>query len=359
MLLNAARYRSRFGGFWTDMDNAREEVRAKLESGAIDPEEAELLNVWIAKGYVILPNAVPHEVIDRIAEHLERVWENGDDRVKVEIENNRVVPLKPGLPRRPGYRILDFYALCPAALEAIFADKIQRFLELVFETDSLAFQGLLFDRGSEQPIHQDTAFVVVSSPMELVASWIALEDIQEGSGELIYYEGSHQLEEFYFNEIYKNWDGSKDSWDVLEQYLESLHAKSKAMNLPLKKFRARKGDVLIWSADLAHGGSKITHSNPQVTRRSLVAHYCPNRVRPSYLRTVTPVERVKMPFKNNSYYSSAHYILSEMKPPIEPLLESRSSEPKTSTKSLLNSIKPFVPTAISKLMHKLRLRGKW
>jgi ectoine hydroxylase-related dioxygenase (phytanoyl-CoA dioxygenase family) len=39
--------------------------------------------------------------------------------------------------------------------------------------------------------------------------------------------------------------------------------------------QAQKGDVLIWSADLALGGSK----NPRagVTRRSLVSHYCPTK----------------------------------------------------------------------------------
>ena len=34
--------------------------------------------------------------------------------------------------------------------------------------------------------------------MELIASWIALEDVQPGSGELMYVPGSHRFEVFIF-----------------------------------------------------------------------------------------------------------------------------------------------------------------
>ena len=55
-------------------------------------------------------------------------------------------------------------------------------------------------------MHQDTAYVVVQkSPLSLAASWIAMEDIQEESGELQYYEGSHRIPDFTFNDTSKSW----------------------------------------------------------------------------------------------------------------------------------------------------------
>ena len=50
----------------------------------------------------------------------------------------------------------------------------------------------------------------------------------------------------------------------------------------LKKeiFRPKKGDALIWSADLVHGGSPIVEQN---TRRSFVTHWCPVSADPMYL----------------------------------------------------------------------------
>jgi len=40
-------------------------------------------------------------------------------------------------------------------------------------------------------------------PVELLASWNALEDIQPGSGELVYYPKSHLFPEFLFDDKYK------------------------------------------------------------------------------------------------------------------------------------------------------------
>ena len=317
MLLNASKYHSCFGGLWTDMADAHEEVKAKLSAGIITDEERQLLDFWIDKGYVIIPNAVPHDVIDQINSDVEKVWNDLDIRVNAQSANYGSAPLNPSKRHEPGYRILDFYALYPANLKAIFADKIRRFIEIIFERDILAFQSLSFERGTQQAMHQDPAYVVLSSPMEMVATWIALEDIEPGSGELIYYEGSHRIEDFLFNGIHKHWDGG--DLKIHFNFMESLHKKSEAMNLPLNKFKPKKGDVLIWAADLVHGGSEITHPNPNITRRSLVTHYCPNNVNPNYF-SYLPEHRIKLKFKKGCYYSSSHYKLFNHKQEAE-LLE--------------------------------------
>ena len=49
------------------------------------------------------------------------------------------------------------------------------------------------------------------------------------------------------------------------------------------KFAHRVGaDLLIWHADLAHGGAPIT--KPGRSRRSLVAHFCAEADEPYYRR---------------------------------------------------------------------------
>jgi hypothetical protein len=50
--------------------------------------------------------------------------------------------------------------------------------------------------------------------------------------------------------------------------------------LATEYFMAKKGDVLIWHADLMHGGAKI--DNPAFTRKSLVCHYMPLGVMPTF-----------------------------------------------------------------------------
>ena len=119
-------------------------------------------------------------------------------------------------------------------------------------------------------MHQDTAYVILRSPLEFVGCWIALEDVTEGSGELMYYEGSHRISEYL-------WGGKCRAMplNVIDQseYLKSLHTKSRAMKLPLRRHCPKKGDVLLWHADLVHGGAKITV--PGRTRSSFVVHFCP------------------------------------------------------------------------------------
>src|SRR5215472_6934527 len=82
-------------------------------------------------------------------------------------------------------KMLDLYAHSSAAREAIAAPKVIEFLLVIFEDQPKAFQGLSFWKGSQQAIHKDTAYVKIdSNPMHLAATWLALADIQSGTGEL-------------------------------------------------------------------------------------------------------------------------------------------------------------------------------
>ena len=187
-----------------------------------------------------------------------------------------VSPARPELKLQPT-KLLDFYVFSEAARQAIFADPIRNFLKLIFERPAMAFQSLYFTTGSHQPMHQDTAYVVVSSALEFAASWIALEDIQPNTGELEYYEGSHKLRDYLFQGQHKNMPvGDPDH----QKYLDWLHTESAGMGLKRRKFRPRKGDVLLWHADLVHGGSR--EDDPQLSRKSIATHYCPVELEPEY-----------------------------------------------------------------------------
>ena len=160
-----------------------------------------------------------------------------------------------------------------------------------------AFQSLGFYYGSQQELHQDSAFVRVSSPLEFVASWIALEDISPGSGELEYYPGSHALPHYLF--------GGKYLWvDVgdpeLQLFSGGLQSRARDAGLSPQRFLAKKGDVLIWSAGLMHGGSPV--ELPDRTRKSLVTHYCPADLNPMYAYKGGRAKRQSI---------SGHYVIAE------------------------------------------------
>jgi ectoine hydroxylase-related dioxygenase (phytanoyl-CoA dioxygenase family) len=271
-------FRSKFGGMWTDLNTAESIAAGKQAIGAISSHEASLLYKWIRDGYVILPKAVSDAAIDAALGDFDAVldgrlerkmyyWEGGKQKFETAA---RV------LAQKREAKLLDLHDVSYATQEIQFAFTIRRFLELVFQRPALAFQSLGFYYGSQQDIHQDATFVRTSSPLEFVASWIALEDIKPGSGELEYYPGSHTLEPYLFDGHIWATPGTPE----LQQYSQRLHETAKRAGLSIERFAPNKGDALIWSAGLMHGGCPIT--DPSLTRKSLVTHYCPADQQPMY-----------------------------------------------------------------------------
>jgi hypothetical protein len=272
-------YRSRFGGLWTDLSNAREVLDGKADLGWITAEEKALLTQWIEEGYVLLQGAVPPETIDRLDADVESVW-RGTSSKKCYVEflhEGAVIHPASARFKEERAKLLDLHVHFDSARQVVFHPRVVRFISLVLERPMLAFQSLYFRWGSQQAVHQDTAYVKVSSPLEFVASWVALEDVRPDSGELEYYARSHTLDDFLFDGRHK-WMPSKSTQEVA--YLEGLHARSAERGLERRKFRPKKGDVFLWSADLAHGGSQ--KAEPGRTRKSIVTHYCPVDCDPVY-----------------------------------------------------------------------------
>ena len=257
-------------------------------------------------GFVVLPGAVSTAAADRLRAEVEEAWEQRNERYLLELDGVRS-PLEPGL-RPKHYKLLDQYVHSEVARTAAFAPKVRDFLQLVFDREVLLFQGLTFERGSGDPVHQDTSSVVVTSPLEFAAAWIALEDITPGSGELEYYPGSHRLPEHHFGGKYRNWNRERDGVEARARYLDSLHENAAKTGLSLERFLPSKGDALIWAADLAHGGSLV--EDPGLTRWSFVCHYCPVGVRPYYF-SYRPRQAVVRTHAQGCRYSSSHYPLTD------------------------------------------------
>jgi ectoine hydroxylase-related dioxygenase (phytanoyl-CoA dioxygenase family) len=137
----------------------------------------------------------------------------------------------------------------------------------------------------------------------LAASWTALEDIEEGSGELTYFDQSHRLPDHLFSGAYKCWHPDRDGVEAHDRYLAELVTRSQQAGLEQKRLLARKGDVLIWSADLAHGGAPVERAGS--TRRSLVGHFCPSWAVPRYFDQFP--DRSGVVACRGGFFASTHY----------------------------------------------------
>ena len=267
-------YYSKFGGLWIDDVNPKN-VEDRIERIA-DADLRQKVRNFARDGYVVMSGEVPEKTIDAYLLEYERAADTPDflivDPGRISFSRERA--------RMPGTKVLDTVMLLPTGPDLSFSPQIGRFLEEVFEDKALAFQSLHFEVGSTQEIHQDTAYVVVDhEPTKLIASWIALEDIEPGSGELIYYVGGHRIPEYiYADGASKHFDAGRDGSPPHAAHLKYLHEEAARRSLPIAKFSAKKGDVLLWHAELPHGGGEIT--KPGRTRRSLVTHYCPKALMP-------------------------------------------------------------------------------
>ena len=294
---------SRQQGLWIDHPDALAVIQAMQEQNRITNDEVQQLRNFIRDGFLIIRKAVDHRVIQRIHEDLETCGRRAEQYIIRSSGDGYNHPTADALHNKS--RFIDFHVHSETARKAILATAISRFLAIIFEEAPLAFQTLLFRYGSEQAIHKDTAYVVVDRPLALAASWIALEDIQEGSGELLYYKGSHRIPDFRFSEKDIHWVPARDGQEQHQTFLDYLHEKAREQSLPLEKFHPEKGDALIWHAGLAHGGAEITSNS---SRYSLVTHYCPVSCQPNYFR-FAPQTAIRVPFGKLGFYSSRHYDL--------------------------------------------------
>jgi hypothetical protein len=283
---NAAVMPSPYGGLWPDMANAADIVQGKLEIGQITERQAEKLRFWMQNGYAILEGSIPPSLVDKAALDLDRAYAGGFADLKFECHAvaREHIAWQPEINPHPA-KALDIHHFSPAIRDLMFADAIAEFLGLIFESKAFASQTLGFLRGSAQEGHQDSAYVAYTIPRQFAATWTALEDVTIGAGELFYYPGSHRFEDFVYNERFKSvheaqrMTGEQDMREQVERHVRSLEQRAVQRGIPKSPFAARKGDVLVWHADLVHGGNPVSQ---MTTRKSIVTHYCPKHLSPLF-----------------------------------------------------------------------------
>lgn len=300
---------SRFGGLWVDQVNARDIVAGRLEIGFINSMQADLLLFFIENGYVVIKSAVPDTLTGRALIDLDRAYRGEVDGMLYECRSvtPHRAPWQAEFFTQPT-KALDLHYFSEAVRDLIFSDAIVSFLGLLFDSKPFASQTLSFYRGSAQEGHQDSAYVPYGLQRGFAASWIALEDVAVNTGELFYFRGSHRLEDFFYADRYKNVSEalrcgapSEEIKAQMNQHTANLGPRAIAAGMDRETFLAKRGDVLIWHADLVHGGGPISAER---TRRSVVTHYCSKFTSPLF------AEQQSVPFYDHlgrGFYTTSCY----------------------------------------------------
>jgi len=171
-----------------------------------------------------------------------------------------------------GRKIMDSYRYSPIADQQFFRDpELLRLLNFLMGKPVIPFQTINFIRGSEQRAHSDSIHMSTQPQGHLIAIWVALEPIDEDCGPLFYYPGSHRLPYLTTQDYPSGNTPLTIGAESNKRYEDKVESVLQEHDFERRYFTAQPGDLLIWHANLLHGGSAINREG--ATRRSMVAHY--------------------------------------------------------------------------------------
>lgn len=257
---------------WVDRPSFPQELDRRVSDGTLDLATAHHLLDWRHQGFIYLPGCLDNARIDAVLEEYETAWRDRPSmRVLVEGEGQQdFADVKPRSElHHHHFRLLDFQDVSEATRQAMFHPQIVDSLRAVFEQAPVAMQTLFFEYGSEQATHQDFPYVQAQILSHLVGCWIALEDVGPDNGPLFYYPGSHRLSKYDWGNGSLAWGG--EDYDEVTGFEQNLEQRCEEAGLKRLTFHAKKGDVFLWHAALAHGGSPVI--TKELSRKSLVAHF--------------------------------------------------------------------------------------
>jgi ectoine hydroxylase-related dioxygenase (phytanoyl-CoA dioxygenase family) len=217
-------------------------------------ELTELQKQWARDGFVLLSGFVSEAEVETINTTIE-------DAISNEQLHFNYTQRK----------IFNAHRQIPAIAAIAQHPELLKLLEELMGKPAIHFQTINFNVGSEQKAHSDSIHMTTLPLGYLAGVWVALEEINADNGPLTYYPGSHLLP-YVLNGDYDNsssaffLDGNAN--EKYERYVEKVVADSGLKPLELQ---TQPGDVLIWHANLLHGGAPI--KNAKLTRKSMVFHY--------------------------------------------------------------------------------------
>lgn len=150
-------------------------------------------------------------------------------------------------------------------------EETLKLLEILYQRKPIPFLTTNFKFGSQVPPHTDAIKYQTFPEGFMCAAWTALEDVDDQNGVIEIYPKSHLLHYVYIdklNIIAKEATNRYAFYKDYEAYLKEFikYHQLEKISIPIKK-----GQTIIWDANMIHAGSKIIDKNR--TRYSQVTHY--------------------------------------------------------------------------------------
>ena len=229
---------------WVESVFFEEELQKRSH---LSNEEQQQARYYHENGYLVLKNFLKPGLVDELRSYLEENYQAdaGQNRAR------------------------DLWRSSPAVKELAVDKKVQAKLKMLYDRQPIPFQTLNFKHGSQQSPHSDSLHFHSFPERFMCGVWVALEDVDESNGTLVYYPGSHKMNTYNLHALSKDFYPAPEAYT--KKYAPFIEKLMEEEGLFPEYFRARKGDLIIWSANLIHGGLPFKDSNR--TRWSQVTHY--------------------------------------------------------------------------------------
>jgi ectoine hydroxylase-related dioxygenase (phytanoyl-CoA dioxygenase family) len=228
-------------------------------------------------GYLIFDAGIPTATLDSITAELDGRFERTTSK---------------GECRMTG-RIQDAWKDNTNVKALATAPAVLRILAELYGRKPLPFQTLNFPVGTEQRVHSDAIHFNSRPSGFMCGVWVALEDIDLENGPVEYYPGSHKLPEITLEDVdqagyvkhsfferfrtalqdirHANRPGRRYADFVYKSYETFIGDMIKQLGIEPHYATLKKGQALLWAANLLHGGSQQRDKGR--TRLSQVTHY--------------------------------------------------------------------------------------
>jgi ectoine hydroxylase len=238
---------------WLDTGDSRVLAPSRPAFDTFPAASRNALRSWSEKGYLIIDGCFSGTEADGIQQEIDRL-----------VSRRKLRPT-------PDNKLMFANRRSQLIHKTTQDPRLTGFLSFILDKDVVPFQTINFTRGSGQRAHSDSIHMTTYPLGYLIAVWIALEDTNPDNGPLFYYPGSHHLP-YLLNEDFNEGStglriGRKDYVDYEDRIEELI----REQGLKKEVFYARKGDALIWHANLIHGGMPV--KDTRLTRKSMVIHY--------------------------------------------------------------------------------------
>ena len=239
---------------WIDQENALELLETKKGFDQFPKQIQDQFRQFISEGFMILKSFYSDEDIQKHNDIIQDLKESG------KIDYNYT-----------GKKMNQVHEHSDFIQSHFFKNKeLLRIFRFLMGKEIIPFHTIHFLEGSEQLAHSDSIHMSTEPEGYLIAAWTALEPTDNYNGPLFYYPGSHRLP--YVSCL--DYESGNTKWTIggrYKKYEEKIAEILESQSFEKKYFYAESGDVLIWHANLIHGGDPIKEDRR--TRKSMVGHY--------------------------------------------------------------------------------------